>query len=71
VRLGPSTPGDYVRARVLVPRNPGVTVGRGRAHVQVTTATGGRRRPNGWGPQVSERERGEEAGWAAPVQPVG
>jgi hypothetical protein len=26
VRLGPSTPGDYVRARVLVPRNPGVTV---------------------------------------------
>jgi hypothetical protein len=26
VRLGPSTPGDDVRARVLVPRNPGVTV---------------------------------------------
>jgi hypothetical protein len=26
VRLGPSTPGDYVRARILVPRNPGVTV---------------------------------------------
>ena len=26
MRLGPSTPGDYVRARVLVPRNPGVTV---------------------------------------------
>jgi hypothetical protein len=25
VRLGPSTPGNYVRARVLVPRNPGVT----------------------------------------------
>jgi hypothetical protein len=25
VRLGPSTPGDYVRAQVLVPRNPGVT----------------------------------------------
>jgi hypothetical protein len=25
VRLGPSTPGDYVRARALVPRNPGVT----------------------------------------------
>jgi hypothetical protein len=25
VRLGPSTLGDYVRARVLVPRNPGVT----------------------------------------------
>jgi hypothetical protein len=25
VRLGPSTPGDYVRARVLVLRNPGVT----------------------------------------------
>ena len=25
MRLGPSTPGDYVRARVLVPRNPGVT----------------------------------------------
>jgi hypothetical protein len=25
VRLGPSSPGDYVRARVLVPRNPGVT----------------------------------------------
>jgi hypothetical protein len=25
VRLGPSTPGDYVRAGVLVPRNPGVT----------------------------------------------
>jgi hypothetical protein len=25
VRLGSSTPGDYVRARVLVPRNPGVT----------------------------------------------
>ena len=24
MRLGPSTPGDYVRARVLVPRNPGV-----------------------------------------------
>jgi hypothetical protein len=23
--FGPSTPGDYVRARVLVPRNPGVT----------------------------------------------
>jgi hypothetical protein len=26
VRLGPSTPDDYVRARVLVPRNPGVTL---------------------------------------------
>jgi hypothetical protein len=25
VRLGPSTHGDYVRAWVLVPRNPGVT----------------------------------------------
>jgi hypothetical protein len=25
VRLGPSTPGDYVHARVLVPRNLGVT----------------------------------------------
>jgi hypothetical protein len=25
VRLGHSTPCDYVRARVLVPRNPGVT----------------------------------------------
>jgi hypothetical protein len=25
VRLGPSTAGDYVRARVLVPRYPGVT----------------------------------------------
>jgi hypothetical protein len=25
VRLGPSTPGNYVRACVLVPRNPGVT----------------------------------------------
>jgi hypothetical protein len=25
VRLGPSTPGDYVYARVLVPQNPGVT----------------------------------------------
>jgi hypothetical protein len=25
VRLGPSTPGDYVRARVLVPQNLGVT----------------------------------------------
>jgi hypothetical protein len=25
VRLRPSTPGDYVRARVLVPRNPGMT----------------------------------------------
>jgi hypothetical protein len=25
VRLGPSTPGDYVRAQVLVPRNPSVT----------------------------------------------
>jgi hypothetical protein len=25
VRFGPSTPGDYVRARVLVPRNLGVT----------------------------------------------
>jgi hypothetical protein len=25
VRLGPSTPGDYVRTRVFVPRNPGVT----------------------------------------------
>jgi hypothetical protein len=31
VRLGPSTPGDYVRARVLVPRNPGVTCRQGRA----------------------------------------
>jgi hypothetical protein len=27
VRLSPSTPGDYVRARVLVPRNPSVTRG--------------------------------------------
>jgi hypothetical protein len=26
VRLGPSTPGDYVRAWVLVPRNPSVTI---------------------------------------------
>jgi hypothetical protein len=25
VRLGPSTPGVYVRARVFMPRNPGVT----------------------------------------------
>jgi hypothetical protein len=25
VRLGPSTPGVYVRVRVSVPRNPGVT----------------------------------------------
>jgi hypothetical protein len=25
VRLGLSTPGDYVRARALMPRNPGVT----------------------------------------------
>jgi hypothetical protein len=25
VTFDPSTPGDYVRARVLVPRNPGVT----------------------------------------------
>jgi hypothetical protein len=25
VRLGPSTPGEYVHARVFVPRNPGVT----------------------------------------------
>ena len=25
MRLGPNTPGDYVRAWVLVPRNPGVT----------------------------------------------
>jgi hypothetical protein len=25
VRLGPSTPGDYVHARVLVTQNPGVT----------------------------------------------
>jgi hypothetical protein len=30
VRLGPSTPGDYVRVRVLVPRNPGVTGRDGR-----------------------------------------
>jgi hypothetical protein len=30
VRLGPSTPGDYVRARVLVPQNPGVTSTRYR-----------------------------------------
>jgi hypothetical protein len=29
VRLGPSTPGDYVRARVFVPRNPGVTYKEG------------------------------------------
>jgi DNA repair exonuclease SbcCD ATPase subunit len=28
VRLGPSTPDDYVHARVLVPRNPGVTLGQ-------------------------------------------
>jgi hypothetical protein len=26
VRLGLSTPGDYVRARVLVPRNPDMTI---------------------------------------------
>jgi hypothetical protein len=31
VRLGPSTPGDYVHARVLVPRNPGVTTVSGGA----------------------------------------
>jgi hypothetical protein len=30
VRLGPSTPGGYVRARVLVPRNPSVTAVRFR-----------------------------------------
>jgi hypothetical protein len=30
VRPGPSTPGDYVRARVLVPRNPGVRFGVSR-----------------------------------------
>jgi hypothetical protein len=32
VRLGPSTPGDYVRARVLVPRNPGVTHQQRKPH---------------------------------------
>jgi hypothetical protein len=32
VRLGPSTPGDYVRARVLVPQNLGVT---GRHNMEV------------------------------------
>jgi hypothetical protein len=26
VRLGPSTPGDYVRARVLVPLKPGCDI---------------------------------------------
>jgi hypothetical protein len=26
VRLGLSTPGDYVRARVLVPQNPDMTI---------------------------------------------
>jgi hypothetical protein len=26
VRFGPITPGDYVRAWVLVPRNPGATI---------------------------------------------
>ena len=29
MRLGPSTPSDYVRARVLVPQNPGVTMNSG------------------------------------------
>jgi hypothetical protein len=38
VRLGPSTPGDYVRARVLVPRNPGVTERRRAGRME-----GGRR----------------------------
>jgi hypothetical protein len=40
VRLGPSTPGDYVRARVLVPRNPGVThtMLEGQAVLQIMLA---------------------------------
>jgi hypothetical protein len=33
VRLGPSTPGDYVRARVLVPLKPGCDIGRGGDHL--------------------------------------
>jgi hypothetical protein len=37
VRLGPSTPGDYVRARVLVPRNPDVTLAH-YSHVSLTFA---------------------------------
>jgi hypothetical protein len=51
VRLGPSTPGDYVRARVLVPRNPGVTGSHstvqpgGKMDGQVTPATMSSREP--------------------------
>jgi hypothetical protein len=39
VRLGPSTPGDYVRARVLVPRNPGVTLRASNGLSAMTTGT--------------------------------
>ena len=35
MRLGPSTPGDYVRARVLVPRNPGVTKSEFSEEIQI------------------------------------
>jgi hypothetical protein len=51
VRLGPSTPGDYVRARVLVPRNPSVTHGER----EVEEGEGGCCAGN---PNEREREKG-------------
>jgi hypothetical protein len=50
VRLGPSTPGDYVRARVLVPPKPGCDTSGGvpevprRRHFQGRRASDARRR---------------------------
>jgi hypothetical protein len=38
LRLGPSTPGDYVRARVLVPLNPGVTLAEASARAGALAA---------------------------------
>jgi hypothetical protein len=72
VKLGPSTPGDYVRARVLVPRNPGVTSMLPKAEAAHRGRDGcaqGAEGPRARGPEAARRgpgpRQGEQWGRAA------
>jgi hypothetical protein len=58
VRLGPNTPGDYVRARVLVPRNPGVTKYQGHTRddifIIIKSSNGMHKNCSGWYKNIME-----------------